>query len=103
MTMTMTTTTTKTRCKVSAKSSLKAKRKAAAKGIISRNRVARYYNTVEWAARYRREMAQYRAYMLSSTTPGSIEMYLKAYLYYRAKYRIEIREFEIWMDVAPLP
>jgi len=98
-----TTATTKTRYRVSAKSWLKTERKAAAKGIISPNRVARYYNTVEWAAHYRGRMAQYRASMLSSTSPGSIEVCLKAYLYYRNKYRTEIREFKVWMDVVPLP
>jgi hypothetical protein len=93
----------KTRSRVSERSWVKAQRKEAAKAYKTPNRVSRYYSTVYWASHYRDRMAEYRASMLRSTDPRSIEIYFQAYLWNRINYKQEIRGFNDWTDVLPLP
>lgn len=93
----------KTRSRVSERSWVKAQRKEAAKAYKTPNRVSRHYSTVYWASRYRDRMAEYRASMLRSTDPRSIEIYFQAYLRNRINYKQEILGFNDWTDVLPLP
>ena len=97
------TTTTKTRCKVSAKSWLKAERKAAAKVYHDPNRRAEFFNALHWAEIHRRRMGEYRHAMFCSTRYENTKMCLQFYLYNRNEYKKSIRQSRNWNKPFPLP
>ena len=99
----MTTTATRTRVKVSAKSWIKAERKAAAKGYNSPNRWFHSFNALYWAAHHRRRMEEHKQEMFESCRPGLIKVYFEGYIYQRIQYKKSVYRAKSWNKPLPLP